>query len=174
MITFTASPYTLNDHLILRLPAAESAKLSSRSQVMVTGTLNDTAFSAPLEPDGMAGHWLDIHSELASSADISPGRDARVSLEQSNDWPEPVMPKEFTDMLAAHPEAKATYDAATPMAHWEWLRWTISTKNPDTYLKHIEVSRSKLTKGMRRPCCFNRASCTTAAVAKSGVLIDPR
>lgn len=170
MISFRSTAYTLNDHTILRLPREKSIELSSRSQVMVKGMVGNQKFIGPLEPDGMGGHWIDA----THITDVSDDVPIEASLEQTNEWPEPTMPREFVEMLTAHPEAKETWDKATPMAHWEWLRWTLATKNPETFKKHIKVSRSKLTKGMRRPCCFNRASCTTAAVAKSGVLIDPR
>lgn len=170
MINFTEIPYELNGHRILRIPRDQSALLSSRSQVMTTGALNDVPFKGPIEPDGAGGHWIDVTHipEIVKASKI------HVSIEQTNDWPEPTLPKEFVDMLTAHPKAKETYDKATPIAHWEWLRWTLATNNPETFKKHIEVSRSKLEKGMRRPCCFNRASCTTADVAKNGILIDPR
>lgn len=168
MLSFTTTPYTVNSHLIIRLPAELSAKLTSRSQVMGTGTVNDIAYTGPIEPDGRGGHWIDA----TSIQSIHEGGEAVVHIKQTDEWPEPRMPQEFLDMLASHPEAKATYDKATPMAHWEWLRWTLATKNPDTYKKHIEVSRSKLTKGMLRPCCFNRSACTVADVAKNARLIE--
>ena len=169
MITFSAQPYALHGIHVLRLPQETSAKLSSRGQIMVTGEIDSKKFTAPLEPDGQGGHWLDVTSLTKNNVD-----NVSVSLEPAETWPEPAMPREFTDMLGSSLEARGTWDKATPMAHWEWLRWISSTKNPDTYQKRIAVSRSKLEKGMRRPCCFNRASCTVAAVSKSGILIDPR
>ena len=169
MTTFSNKPYELNGILILRLPQDTSAALSSRGQVMVAGEIDSKKFTAPLEPDGQGGHWLDITGLAKNNVD-----NVSVSFQPVETWPEPAIPKEFTDMLNSSVAAKTTWDKATSMAHWEWLRWITSTKNPDTYQKRIVVSRSKLEKGMRRPCCFDRASCTVAAVSKNGVLIDPR
>ena len=170
MISFSNTPYTVNGHVILRLPHEQSALLTSRSQVMATGVIGGDAFTGPVEPDGYGGHWIDVTNLSQIKGNIP----VAVEIEQTNEWPEPTMPQEFLTMLTENPSAKTTYDKATTMAHWEWLRWTLATKNPATYAKHIEVSRSKLTKGMRRPCCFNRAACTVADVAKNARLIEQK
>lgn len=167
MVSFITIPYALHGVTILRIPDEISATFTSRSQVMLTGMIGNMSFHGPAEPDGMGGHWVDV-TDLSYIAE----QPIEVSIEQTNDWPEPTMPAEFMQMLESSPTAKATWDNATPMAHWEWLRWTNATKNSETFAKHIRVSQSKLEKGMRRPCCFNRSSCTVAAVAKSGVLIN--
>lgn len=174
MISFTTIPYTLNEHAILRLPSDVSTQLTSRSQIMVTGKIAGAKFAQPLEPDGMGGHWIDASPQLVASAQINDDKPVDVDITPTNDWLEPTMPREFDEMLRSDPAAKMTYSQATPMAHWEWLRWVTSTKNPETYTKRIAVSRNKLARGMRRPCCFNRASCAVVAVVRSGVLIDPR
>ena len=48
----------------LVLPAAASAKLPTRSQVTVAGTLGDAPFQATLEPDGAGSHWLKVPRTL--------------------------------------------------------------------------------------------------------------
>ncbi|MEQ9324370.1 MAG: YdeI/OmpD-associated family protein [Polyangiaceae bacterium] len=62
------------------------------------------------------------------------------------------------------------WEAITPMARWEWVRWVSATKNEKTRARRVEVSVSKLSDGKRRPCCFNLASCTDPELAKSGKL----
>src|SRR5688572_3419715 len=42
----------------LNLPKEASAKLPSRGQTTVEGTLDGFPFRATLEPDGRGGHWL--------------------------------------------------------------------------------------------------------------------
>jgi hypothetical protein len=44
--------------MFVNLPKRASAKLPSRGQVSVEGTINGAAFAATLEPDGKGGHWL--------------------------------------------------------------------------------------------------------------------
>jgi hypothetical protein len=161
----------VNTWLIGRLPEEASQQLPSRSQVMLEGTINDAAFQLPVEPDGKGGHWLHIGTDLAKTLAVEAGDSVTLQFTASKNWPEPELPQDVASMLAEDHIAKSTWDKATPMAHWEWLRWINATLNPDTRTKRIEVSRSKLTHGMRRPCCFNRAMCCIPAVSKSGVLI---
>ena len=73
-------------------------------------------------------------------------------------------------MITQQPKISATWQKATPRAHWEWLRWINATANPDTRAKRLAAMADKLAKGMRRPCCFNLASCTVSDVAKNGKL----
>ncbi|GIK15527.1 MAG: hypothetical protein BroJett003_04910 [Planctomycetota bacterium] len=48
----------------LTLPRDASAKLPSRGQVTVEGTINGHPFQATLEPDGQGGHWLKVDRAL--------------------------------------------------------------------------------------------------------------
>lgn len=84
-----------------------------------------------------------------------------------------VMPAQ--DLEAALDEASdiaGDWDDITPMARWEWVRWVNATKSPETRQRRVEVTISKLRAGKRRPCCFDRSSCTDPEVAKSGKLIE--
>ena len=98
---------------------------------------------------------------------------ADVEIETIKDWPEPDVPKDILDAVTTDEHIKSLWDDVTPMARWEWIRWIQGTNNPETRKKRIVVSVSKLLKGMRRPCCFNRASCTDPNVSKGGVLLSP-
>ena len=57
----------------LLLPAAASAKLPTRSQVTVAGTLGEAPFQATLEPDGAGSHWLKVPARLLDAAGATPG-----------------------------------------------------------------------------------------------------
>ena len=48
----------------LNLPKQASARLPSRGQETVEGTLNGASFLATLEPDGSGGHWLKVERKL--------------------------------------------------------------------------------------------------------------
>lgn len=50
--------------IFLTLPRDASAKLPSRGQVTVEGTINGHPFQATLEPDGQGGHWLKVDRAL--------------------------------------------------------------------------------------------------------------
>jgi len=156
------------------LPKDASAKLPSRGQVAVRGTINGHEFKTVVEPDGNMGHWLKIDRKLQQAAAVSAGDAATLELQPLKDWPEPSVPKDLEAALAAAPpKIRGMWKDITPMARWEWVRWVNATPNPDTRQRRVEVSISKMKGGKRRPCCFNLASCTDPKLSRSGRLIDP-
>lgn len=173
MISFKAEPFTIGSTTILKLPDEASAKLPSRGMVMVKGTINDASFQLPLEPDGKGSHWFKVDKTMRESAGVGTGRGARLSIEPTKEWPEPDVPEDVRKALDADPEARAVWQDVTPMARWDWLRWIVSTRNPQTRERRIAVARSKLKAGTRRPCCFNRAACTDPYLSKNAVLMEP-
>jgi hypothetical protein len=158
----------------VRLPEEASAKLPSRGQVAVQGTIDGHEFQTVLEPDGCSGHWMRIDEKLQRTAAISAGDTATLEIEPTIDWPEPDVPQDFETALVAAPQKiQDLWDDITPMARWEWVRWVNATKNPDTRRRRVEVSISKMDNGKRRPCCFNLAACTNPDVSRNGKLIEP-
>ncbi|NLD34395.1 MAG: DUF1905 domain-containing protein [Clostridiales bacterium] len=170
-ITFEAIPESIAQHLVLRLPTHASAALPSRVMVMAEGTINGTTFTAPLEPDGRGGHWLDISPALASAAKVAAEQAVPVLLRPTNDWPEPEMPDDIMEALGRE-SLLPQWHSLTTKARWAWLRWIRSTANPATRSKRIAVAIDKLQRGDRRPCCFNAAGCTVPEVSKGGVLLE--
>lgn len=156
--------------LVLRLSEEQSAVLPARGMVMGEGQLNGVPFTAPLEPDGTFGHFLEIAPALAKEADIAAGQTAELKVSPAAHWPEPQLPEDIVEALTSQGLLGA-WDSLTVKARWEWLRWIRSTNNPATRDKRIHVAVDKLMKGDRRPCCFNTASCTLPQVSKSGVLL---
>lgn len=179
MICFEAKLCTINSWTILRLPESASAKLPSRGMVMISGTLNDAPFKTLLEPDGryasgqQPSHWFRPDKQLLDDASAKAGDTVRVSIEPTQEWIEPEVPEDFKKALAASPKAEALWRDITPLARWDWIRWIRAVKTAETRQKHIEVALSKLNKGMRRPCCFNRNMCSEPDVSHNWALLDP-
>lgn len=98
---------------------------------------------------------------------------AELAIEPSKEWPEPTVSEDLKTALLSAPQAHILWMDITPMARWDWIRWISSTKQPQTRKRHIEVALSKLKKGERRPCCFNRSMCTDPYVSNNGVLLEP-
>lgn len=157
---------------IMRLPGDASGRLPSRGQVAVQGTINGHRFATVLEPDGVKGHWIKVDQDLQRAADLRAGDSVTVTIEIAGDWPEPEVPTDLAQALAAAPrEIQQTWRDITPMARWEWVRWVNATANPATRRRRVEVSLSKMNSGKRRPCCFDLSACTDPALAKNGKLV---
>ena len=171
-IECTAVLSKIGSWTILRIPEAASAQLPSRGQVMVEGRINDVPFQAPLEPDGRWSHWFQPDTALLKSIDAHLGDRVTLSITATKDWPEPTIPADLHKAINADPEVRALWEQITPMARWEWVRWTRSTGKAETRARRITVACSKLKAGERRPCCWNRNLCTEPAVSKNGVLLE--
>jgi hypothetical protein len=176
-IRFKAKLYKIGSWTILRLPESASAKLPSRGMTMVSGTINDVSFKALLEPDGRyasgqkPSHWFRPDKKLLDGVPAKPGDTVQVSIEPTKEWVEPEVPEDLKKALATSPEAEALWKDITPLARWDWIRWIRAVKTQETRQKHIEVALSKLNKGMRRPCCFNRNLCSEPAVSHNWALL---
>jgi len=158
---------------VLRLPENASARLPSRGQVAVHGTMNGVEFETVLEPDGSGGHWMRVDRTLQRAAGATVGAAATLDIEPTKDWPEPTVPQDLEAALEAAPQKiQDLWRAITPMARWEWVRWINATRNPDTRQRRVDVSISKMNSGKRRPCCFNLAACTDAELSRNGRLLE--
>lgn len=171
-IRFEATLFTIDTWTILRLPKEASVKLPSRGMVMVKGIINTVPFQAPLEPDGKGSHWFKVDKAMMSAIKAQVGDRVTLEIESMKEWPEPIIPEDLLKALKSSPKEYSLWKRVTPMARWDWIRWIRSTKNPETRKKRIEVELSKLSKGMKRPCCFNRSMCCDPYVSKSGILLD--
>jgi len=174
IIHFQTKLSQIGTRTVLRLPESASAKLPSRGIVFVEGSINAVPFTAVLEPDGAGSHWFSLTSTLRENAKVAAGDTVAVSCKPSNNWPEPPIPEDFEQSLAASPDAHALWKDISPMARWDWIRWISATSRPETRRRRIEAACDKLKKGERRPCCFNRTLCTDPAVSKNGVLMEPQ
>jgi hypothetical protein len=171
-IRFTATLSTIDTSTILRLPPDASKKLPSRGQVAVQGTINGQEFRTVVEPDGNRGHWIKVDKKLQRAAQIKAGG-ATLDIKSTQEWPEPTVPQDLDDALAAAPQKiQEMWNDITPMARWEWVRWVNATKNPDTRKRRVEVTISKMKSGKRRPCCFDLSACTDPDLSKNGKLVD--
>jgi len=168
-----ATLFTIGSWTLLRLPKSASAQLPSRGMTMVEGTINGSRFQAPLEPDGQGSHWFRVDETMRAAAGADAGDTVTLVIEPAKDWPEPEAPPDLKNALAAVPQAYTLWTKITPNAQWDWIRWIRATNQPETRRRRIEVACSKLTAGVRRPCCFNRNLCTEPYVSHNWVLLEP-
>ena len=64
------------------------------------------------------------------------------------------LPSDLQKAVATNKNALATWQATTPLARNEWICWVTSGKRAETRGIRIKKAISKLSSGMRRPCCW--------------------
>jgi hypothetical protein len=141
----------------LVLPRAASAKLPTRGQTAVDGTLNGVAFKAMLAPDGQKSHWLKVSRKLREAAGAAVGDDVELDIAPAERAPEPRVPADLRKALAAVPKARTTWLEITATARHDWILWITSAKRAETRANRIESACDMLGGGKRRVCCFDRS-----------------
>ncbi|MBX3119945.1 MAG: DUF1905 domain-containing protein [Fimbriimonadaceae bacterium] len=142
----------------LNLPKEASDKLSSRGMMSVEGTFNGSSFVTTLLPDGEGGHWMKVDQKLREAAGAKPGDVIELKIAPVAKEPEPEVPEDVLAALeAAGSVAMETWRSITPIARRDWIFWIVSGKKAETRIKRIQVACDKLSKGNRRPCCFDRS-----------------
>lgn len=141
----------------LVLPRTASARLPSRGQAAVEGTLNDVAFKAMLDPDGKGSHWLKVTRKLRESAAAAVDDEVELAIAPAKSAPEPSVPADLRKALAAAPRARAVWSDITPAARHDWILWITSAKRAETRASRINSACDMLAGGKRRVCCFDRS-----------------
>lgn len=178
-ISFETRLFKIKDWIILRLPESASAQLPSRGMSMVSGALNGVPFKTLLEPDGRympgvgSSHWFRPDNKLLKEASAKSGDTVKVTLEPTKDWINPEVPPDMKKALVKDIKIHRLWNDITPLARWDWVRWVRAVKTEETRKKHVDVMIDKLSKGMRRPCCFNRNLCSEPYVSKNWQLLEP-
>ncbi len=137
------------------LPKAASEKLPRRGRVTVAGHINGVAFQATLEPDGQLSHWLALSDKLLAAAGAGIGSVARFDITALQQEPEPEVPTDLQQALAASAEASAVWQDTTTIARLDLIHWISSAKQAKTRVKRINDACNMLAEGKRRVCCFD-------------------
>ncbi len=137
------------------LPKSASEKLPRRGRTTVEGSLDGHGFQATLEPDGQLSHWLRINEALLEAAGVTIGDTATLEIMAVEQEPEPEIPADLQQALAAAPEARAVWDDTTTIARLDWIHWVTSAKQAKTRAQRISNACDMLASGKRRVCCFD-------------------
>ncbi len=65
-----------------------------------------------------------------------------------------TVPEYLRKALSSDKAALVAWEDITPLARNEWICWVTSGKKAETRNIRIEKALSKLSGGMRRPCCW--------------------
>ncbi len=64
------------------------------------------------------------------------------------------LPVDFKSAIVASPKVHTLWEDITPLARNEWICWITSGKLAETRTIRIAKAISKMSGGMRRPCCW--------------------
>lgn len=64
------------------------------------------------------------------------------------------MPADFGKAIAGNAKVYELWEDITPLARSEWICWVTSGKKAETRDIRIKKALSKMSSGMRRPCCW--------------------
>lgn len=137
------------------LPKNASAKLPRRGRTTVDASLNGHDFQVTLEPDGQLSHWLGVSEALLETAGVNVGDMVTFEIMPVEQEPEPEIPPDLQEALAARPEAQAVWDDTTTIARVDWIHWITSAKQSKTRAQRISNASDMLASGKRRVCCFD-------------------
>lgn len=152
-----ANPGKDDSWAFLVLPKAASDQLPRRGRTSVEGTINGYPFRATLDPDGQLSHWLKVSKELQEAAAASPGDMVLVQVSPADPEPEPQLPDDLQEVLAASPAAKATWEDTTTIARLDWIHWIESAKQAQTRKRRVDNACEMLAAGKKRVCCFDQS-----------------
>jgi uncharacterized protein YdeI (YjbR/CyaY-like superfamily) len=65
------------------------------------------------------------------------------------------LPPDFKKAIYSIPKVETLWNDITPLAKNEWICWVTSGKLAETRAIRIKKAISKLSGGMRRPCCWS-------------------
>jgi hypothetical protein len=69
-----------------------------------------------LEPDGKGSHWFRVDVSLCETAGINANAIVTMTVEPSQEWPEPEVPADLNKALASDPKANDLWTKIIPMA----------------------------------------------------------
>ncbi|MGE8154488.1 YdeI/OmpD-associated family protein [Pseudomonas vancouverensis] len=152
-----AKPGSDTSWAFLVLPREVSERLPRRGRTSVEGTLNGHPFQATLEPDGQLSHWLQVNEALLEAAGAVAGDVVTLELTPVKKEPEPEVPADFEQALAAAPEAREVWQSTTTLARVDWIHWMTSAKQLKTRAKRIDDACDMLASGKKQVCCFDQS-----------------
>ncbi|HWG92146.1 MAG TPA: YdeI/OmpD-associated family protein [Candidatus Thermoplasmatota archaeon] len=133
------------------MPKTASAKLGKKGRVPITGTINGFPFRTSAFPDGEGSHLFNVNADMRKGAGLDQGETAEFVIEVATDEVKVAVPADLKRALAAHPGAKAQWDAITPKAREAWVQWIEGAKQAATREGRIEKTCERLAAGAKRP-----------------------
>lgn len=150
-----AEPQGQTSWAFVLLPKAVSDRLPRRGRTSVEASIHGHVFQTTLEPDGKLSHWMKVEDSLCQAAGLRPGDNVTVEIAPLAREPEPPLPADLEQALAAAPEALRNWEATTTLARVDWIHWIEAAKQAKTRASRVEGACDMLGAGKKRVCCFD-------------------
>ena len=141
----------------LILPRSASAKPPTRGVTTVQGIINGHPFRAGLQPDGQKSHWLKMNKKMRQASRAEVGEVILVEITSVATEPEPRVPLDLRQALAAADAARAVWSDITCVARRDWIVWITSARRSETRARRVSNACEMLAAGKRRVCCVDRS-----------------
>lgn len=141
----------------LVLPRTASDILPRRGRTSVEGSINGCPFQATLDPDGQLSHWLKVSNDLCEAAGANIGEVVAVQISPADPEPEPQLPDDLQEALAASGAAMDGWEDTTTIARVDWIHWIESARQDRTRKSRVASACDMLSSGKKRVCCFDQS-----------------
>ena len=94
---------------------------------------------------------------MRETAGVDIGDIVTVRISAADPEPEPKLPADLREALAASPAAKSVWDDTTTIARLDWIHWIESAKQAKTRKSRVENACKMLASGKKRVCCFDQS-----------------
>ncbi len=153
-ITFKAelwAPMEGKGWTFITMPKAVSSKLGKKGRIAIEGTINGHPFRSSAFPNGEGSHQVAINADMRAGGGADAGDTATFIIRPATDAVAVEMPPALTEALENHAGAKAQWDAITPKARDEWVKWIAGAKKEETRTARLEKTLERLADGAKRP-----------------------
>jgi len=114
-INFKATVYQRGHGARIDVPRNVTAAFGDTGYVPVRGTMNGSGFRGTLMPAGGGRHILNINAEMRKRASVEIGDAVTFSMDRGDATRVPPMSRELAAELERDPQAKAAWQALTPL-----------------------------------------------------------
>ena len=133
----------------LTIPFDAVEEYGIKGQIRVKGTINGKAYGSSLLPHGDGSHYLVVGKPIRDSVGVTEGTLVQVVLECDTQPRKVSLPKDFRQALSQDIKVRSAFNKL-PFSHQkEYVEWIESAKKPETRLRRINNSMSRISAGER-------------------------
>ncbi len=123
----------------------------TRGQVKVKVTYDGVPYRGSLAKMGHQCHFLLVRKDIRKLIGKNAGDTVRVTVQRDTEERIVEIPDDLAPLLAAQPDAKATYDKLSYTHRKEYVKWINEAKRPETRERRLLKTVEMLLNGKKNP-----------------------